>query len=123
MTRIPDWTDVPAPGTECGRCRAAGHFCPAKGYLGEMPICRACGEGKPCDQALAVKKAHTPLDGYNMPMAVAAKDERRCTDCKGLLSDQSKGPDCWPCTKRKRIAEEKAIARARMRERTLGEVM
>ena len=97
-----DWSDPPPCGTACGLCR--DHFCPAKGYVGEMPVCRECGEGKPCARAQAVKKAmETPplaVDGLHE----SSRDERRCTDCRGALSDQTVGPECWPCKKRNRIA-------------------
>lgn len=51
-----DATDRPTPGTECVQCREVGHFCPAKGYAGELPLCEACGTGQKCMQVVSVEK-------------------------------------------------------------------
>jgi len=53
-----DTTDAPPAGTMCVECKANGHNCPAKGYLGTVALCPSCGMGEPCSQAQAVQKLH-----------------------------------------------------------------
>ncbi len=107
-----DFSDPPVCGTACELC--VGHFCPAKGWLDNKPVCRECGEGKPCARALAVKKAMTPLDGSELTAAAPTKYERRCSDCKLALSDLIVGELCSRCRKRlKEIATRQAAAAER----------
>jgi hypothetical protein len=101
-----DWSDPPPCGTACALC--VGHFCPAKGYLGEQPICRACGEGKRCGQA----EAQVVTAKNEMPVPAPTHYERRCADCRGALGDQTSGAMCWPCQRRQHSADERAQERA-----------
>jgi hypothetical protein len=98
--------DPPPCGTACTLCKTEGHFCPAKGYIETLPVCRECGEGKPCSQQIAIAKLHTtPAEFGEMIKATPLPNERRCADCRGLLSSQTKGTLCWPCKKRIRQLE------------------
>ena len=81
-----------AAGTPCAPCMAAQHFCPAAGLLAEdgrdVPVCRECGVGEPCQQSLAVERmrtgyaemepeaSHTPDPGRTLDAAqIAAIDD------------------------------------------------
>jgi hypothetical protein len=102
-----DATDPPPAGTACKKCKAAGHFCAAKGYLGDDAVCPPCGEGKPCGRTIAVIKARTIPDEYAArTTSTVPADEKRCTECFGKLGAQSIGTMCWPC--RKRLKQEAA---------------
>jgi len=106
---IYDASDPPPAGTACDRCKKAGHFCPARGYLGDDAVCSPCGKGSPCDRAATVTKIHAvELNEFGTKMVVATlKDgERRCTDCRGKLGDQAIGTMCWPCRRHKKTAAE-----------------
>ena len=80
-----DGSDRPAAGTGCAWCRERGHFCPAKGWCGDDPLCAACGEGLACSQDEAVAKLHgSPAefemeDGYAPPVCrtIALTAEQR----------------------------------------------
>lgn len=71
-----DADDRPPAGTECAQCRQLDHYCPAKGYCGEYPLCLACGGGVACEQLAAIERMHRPSfddeemfapDGDNAP--------------------------------------------------------
>ena len=105
MVLTADWSDPPPCGTACALC--VGHFCPAKGYLDEQPVCRACGEGRRCGQAEAQQPAK---EGPN-PLA-PTHYERRCAECRGVLGDQTRGPTCSTCKRRQAAADDRAKQRA-----------
>jgi hypothetical protein len=116
-----DFSDAPPCGTACGLC--IGHFCRAEGWLGETPICRPCGEGKPCERALAVEKAHAALDPAELAVAAPTSYERRCSDCKAAMNEMSKGSLCPRCKKRaKEIADRQVAAAERAAELATGMV-
>jgi hypothetical protein len=117
-----DASDPPPCGTGCSQCRKDGHFCPAKGYVGDHAVCRACGDLKPCEHELAIAKLHSLEDAFGEMAVVTTTSEAekdRCADCRGLLNQQCKGPLCWPCRRRlrtnearnRRAAEERAARR------------
>lgn len=56
--------DRPAPGTRCALCDLkAGsvprHYCPAKTFLGEYPVCAECARGELCGYAQALERMHS----------------------------------------------------------------
>lgn len=59
-----DLDDRPAAGTGCAACAKDGHWCPAKGMCGEMPLCMACGTGEICDQAKSVEKMRSGIPDF-----------------------------------------------------------
>ncbi len=61
---LPDTPNMPSPGTACRPCRqqaATGHFCPAKDYLGDEPVCLSCLDGVDCPTIQARKRLHDPI--------------------------------------------------------------
>jgi hypothetical protein len=110
VTLIFDGSDPPPPGTACAWCK--GHFCPAKGYVGETAVCRECGEGKPCLRSLAVKKAHAPIDPAELAAVAPTRYERRCSECRGALNDLIMGPICSNCRQRLNSARKRAEGQA-----------
>ena len=60
-----DPTDRPIPGTACEVCRDVdqyGHFCPARGYLGEIAVCEPCGTGSLCEHIQALDRLHSTAE-------------------------------------------------------------
>jgi transposase len=56
-----DEQDRPPAGTECVTCRARGHYCPAKFYLGatDVALCQPCKDGEDCPTFQQLKKPET----------------------------------------------------------------
>lgn len=118
--RVFDSTDPPPAGTACSLCKDAGHFCPARGYLGDDAVCPPCGEGKPCGRAVAIAKRHAVEQSEFAEKVTSSKPERRCADCRGKLGDQAVGTMCWPCRRFRKQEAARAAKRASaaIREKT-----
>jgi len=108
--RVFDSNDPPPAGTACSLCKAAGHFCPARGYLGDAAVCPACGDGEPCERTLVITKRHTVEPSEYA--FTSSKEERRCTECRGKLGDQAIGTMCWPCRRLRKQEDARAAKRA-----------
>jgi hypothetical protein len=71
-----DQEDRPAAGTGCAACAHEGHWCPAKGMCGEMPLCVACGTGEICGQAKSVEKMRSGLPEFELEQGYAIPECR-----------------------------------------------
>jgi hypothetical protein len=112
-----DPIDPPPAGTACAQCKTAGHFCQARGYLGDDAVCEPCGLEKPCGRAIAITGLRTVTNEYGAVVASPKANERRCSDCRGKLGDQAIGEMCWPCRRyHKARAEAHARGCAKARE-------
>ena len=53
--------ETPPAGTKCFLCWLyLDHFCPARLYWFEVPVCQSCAQGVPCAQQLALEQSNSP---------------------------------------------------------------
>lgn len=73
-----DTSDRPSAGTGCFACLEAGHFCAAKGWLGDRALCLDCGEGRPCSQNASVQALR------ESQLGAVVEEESHIAPCKVL---------------------------------------